>query len=194
MENENGSCSCSAQADKLKISGVRSAEISPAAVEMIRSAPVPAKFWATVNEALPSMSVQFSRQLDSTLAFSRINETSAGMAMAQAGFQPVEAPVLPITVPSYRTLTAGTSVDPFDPISLAVDRSAVTEMAPGLQDIAFSPLDGIEARALLAQRGDDESDQTDAPFPGPMPKEQPEWVGDGEKIQIGQSGKYEHEG
>lgn len=194
MENENGSCSCFVQADKVKISGVRPAEISPAAVEIIRSAPVPAKFWATVNETLPNMSTRFRPQLDSTVAFSGINETSACMPMAQAGFQPVEGPVLPITAPSYQTLTAGNSVDPFVPINLAVDRSAVTEMARGLRDMAFSPLDGLEAPAVLAQRGDDESDQTHVPFPGPLPQEQPEWVGETEIKRIGQSCNYEHEG
>jgi hypothetical protein len=194
MENENGGCSCSELPGGAKTSLARSAEISPEAVEMIRSAPVPAKFWAAVNEVVTNVGMQFGSQLDNTLAFPRINKTPASMPLAQASFQPVETPVVPITAPSYEMSTAGASVDPFDPTSLTFDLSPVTQIAPVLHDTALSPLALVGAPQVLAQRRDDESDQTDAPFPGPLPQEEPEWVGDEEKKVIGESLTYEHEG
>lgn len=193
MENDKVRCSCSELPRRAEISRAGPAEISPEAVEIIRKAPVPPKFWEAVTEVVPTMRRQFRYELADAPNFPGINKTWANVPLAKADCQPLKTPVAPITAPSSEKLTAGRPVSSFNLTSLTFDVSSVTQTAPGLHDLACSTLASIGAPAALARRRNDDSDETEAPFPGPLPQEEPGWIGDGDEKEIGVSLEYVHE-
>lgn len=139
MPKEKGECPCSgSQTGARSLGGPM--EISPEALELLRTETVSLEFRNALRELVPNISMPSPAELDVTPTSSRVDMTS------------IEMPVPPVPVSWPEMARSDRGIQAFYLTDLTLDLSRVAHMTPGLRDLAYLTLSPIISN-LTVSRG-----------------------------------------